>query len=44
MHILRVAGIDHCNGVAFDGVGIVPSVGIRHVVARPSADGRAAAR
>ena len=44
VHILRVAGIDHRNGVSFDGVGVVPFVGIGHVVALPSADDRVAAR
>ena len=44
VHILSVAGIYHRNGVSLDGVGVVPFVGIRHVVALPSADGWAAAR
>ena len=43
MHVLRVAGIDHCNGVALDGVGVVPFVGVCHVKTRPSADGRPSA-
>ena len=41
--ILCVAGIDHRNLVILDGVGIIPFVGVRHVVAFPSADGRTAA-
>ena len=44
VHVLRVAGIDHCNGVALDGVGVVPFVGVCHVKTRPSADGRPSAR
>jgi len=43
VHVLRVAGIDHCNGVALDGVGVVPFVGVCHVKTRPSADGRPSA-
>ena len=43
MHVLRVAGIDHGDGVALYLVGVVPLVGVRHVVASPSTDGRAAA-
>ena len=44
MHILRMASIDYCNGVALDGVGIISLVCVRHVEAFPSADGGAAAR
>ena len=43
-HVLCVAGVNHCNRVALDGVGVVPLVGVCHVVARPSADDRATAR
>ena len=43
MHVLRVTGIYDGNRVAFDSVGIIPLVSVCHVVARPSADGRAAA-
>ena len=39
MHILRVAGIDDCDGVALDGVSVVPLVGVCHVASFPSADG-----
>ena len=39
MHVLRVAGIDDGDGVALDGVSVVPLVGVGHVVARPSTDG-----
>ena len=44
VHILRMAGIDHSYHVTLNGVSIVPFVGVRHVVAFPSADGRATAR
>ena len=40
MHVLGVAGVNYGNGVAIDGVGEVPLVGVGHVVALPSADGR----
>ena len=43
MHILRLAGIDYRNRVALYLVGVVPLVGVRHVAARPSADGGTAA-
>ena len=43
MHILRVACIDHGDGVALYLVGVVPLVGVRHVAARPSANGGTAA-
>ena len=32
-HVLRVTGIDHGDGVALDGVGIVPLIGVCHVIA-----------
>ena len=32
------------DGVTLDSIGVVPFVGIRHVVSLPSANGRAAAR
>ena len=32
MHVLCVAGIDHGDGIAVEGVGIVPLVGVCHVV------------
>ena len=44
VHVLRMAGIDHRNGVALDGVGVVPLVRVRHVVTLPSADGGATTR
>ena len=44
MHILRVACIDHGDGVALYLVGVVPLVGVRHVVASPSAKGWSAPR
>ena len=43
MHILRVAGIDHGDRVVLYLVGVVPLVRVRHVAARPSADGGTAA-
>ena len=43
MHVLCMAGIDHLNCVAFDNVGIIPLIGVCHVVTSPSAYGRAAA-
>ena len=43
-HVLCVACIDHLDCVALDNVGVVPLVGVRHVVASPSADGRLSAR
>ena len=42
MHVLRVAGINHGNGIAFNYISVIPFVGIRHVIACPSADGRLA--
>ena len=39
VHILCMASIDHRNGVALDGVSVVPLVGVRHMVACPSTDG-----
>ena len=42
VHILCMAGINYCDGVAFDRVGEVPPVGISHVVACPLGDGRLA--
>ena len=39
MHVLRVAGIDYRDGVAIDAVGVVPTLGVRHIEAFPSADG-----
>ena len=44
MHVLCVACIDHLDCVALDDVGIVPFVGVRHMVAIPTAEGRFAAR
>ena len=41
-HVLCMACVDHCDGVAFDRVGEVPPVGISHVVACPLGDGRLA--
>ena len=38
-----MAGIDYRNRVALYLVGVVPLVGVRHVAARPSADGGTAA-
>ena len=45
MHVLCVAGIDHGDGLAVEGVGIVPLVGMGHVVALlfPAAQGWLAA-
>ena len=40
MHVLCVAGIYDRDGVALYGVGVVPFVSVRHVVAFPSAYGR----
>ena len=40
MHVLGVAGIHDGYGVAIDGVGEVPLVGVGHVVALPSAESR----
>lgn len=39
VHVLRMAGINDDDGVALDGVSVVPLVGVGHVVALPSADG-----
>ena len=44
MHVLCVACINHCDGVTLYGVGEVPLVGVGHVVALPSADGRCPTR
>ena len=44
MHVLCVACIDHLNRVALDNVGVVPFVGVCHVVVNPSAEGWFAAR
>ena len=44
VHILCVARIDHLYRVTFDGVGVVPFVGVRHMIASPSADSRLSAR
>ena len=44
MHVLRVARIDNLYRVAIDDVSIVPLSYVRHVVVRPSAYGRLAAR
>lgn len=44
VHVLRVADINDSDGVALDDVGVVPPVGVRHVVCRSSADGGPAAR
>ena len=44
MHVLRVACIDYLYRVALDSVGVVPLVGVRHMVASPTAEGRFAAR
>lgn len=46
MHVLCVAGIDHGDGLAVEGVGIVPLVGMGHVVALlfPAAQGWFAAQ
>lgn len=43
VHVLCVAGINNGNRVALDGVGVIPLIGVRHVVARPSADSGTAA-
>lgn len=43
-HVLRMAHIDNLNRVVLYRVSIVPLIGVRHVVASPSADGRFAAR
>ncbi len=40
MHILCVTGVNDNDGVAFNYIGVVPFIGVRHVVTRPSADGR----
>ena len=37
VHILCVACIDHLDRIAFDDVGVVPLVGVCHVVASPTA-------
>ena len=42
MHVQRMTGIDHGNGIAVNGVGIIPLVGVRHVVTLPSTDSRLA--
>lgn len=46
MHVLCVAGIDHGDGLAVEGVGIVPLVGMGHMVALlfPAAQGWLAAQ
>lgn len=44
MHILRVAGVDYGNSVTVNGVGIIPFVGVGHIVASPSADSWLSAR
>lgn len=43
VHILRVAGINYGNSVALYGVGVISLMGVCHVIACPSADGRTAA-
>lgn len=40
VHILSVACIHHCHGLAVERVGIVPLVGICHVVTNPSGNNR----
>lgn len=44
VHILCMARIDYFYRITLNDVSIVPSVSVRHVVARPTADGRFAAR
>ena len=38
VHVLRVAGINNDDGVAFDTMGIIPFVGVGHEIAFPSGD------
>lgn len=40
VHILCVAGIDYSDDVTINGISIVPFVGIGHIKAVPSANGR----
>ncbi len=43
-HVLSMTGIDHYNDISRYNICVVPLIGVRHVVASPSADGRFAAR
>ncbi len=43
VHVLCVAGIHYLNRVILDDVGIIPLIGVCHVVASPAADSGATA-
>ena len=40
VHVLGMAGIYNGNGVAINAVGVVPFVGVGHIITFPSPDGR----
>ena len=44
VHILCMACVDHLYCVIFDDIGVIPFVGVRHVIAIPSTKGRFATR
>ena len=44
MHVLRMTRIDHRYHIPLYCIGVVPLVGVRHMVASPSAKGRLATR
>lgn len=44
VHVLRMAGIDNCDGVTINKVGIIPFIGVGHIIAFPSFDNRLTAR
>ena len=38
VHVLSMASVNHGNGIALDGIGIIPFAGVGHVIPPPSAD------